>query len=173
MDNHFLLTDDHLWDFADGLLSAEENLRVEAYLRQHPEWQAKLDALLAEKRAWTTLPLESPNAGFADRVMAAWTTEQLQTRTKTSPGKSDWIVFAVAGAFGLLILLPVIALVVTAAGSPGLPTNDIQLPDTDLIGQTLSQPGLQLAAFLGLAFGLLMLVDKYLHQRRMLHQLAA
>lgn len=49
MNNNFLLTDEHLWDYADGFLSAEENLRVEAYLHQHPEWQEHLDALYGRK----------------------------------------------------------------------------------------------------------------------------
>lgn len=170
MNNNFLLTEEHLWDYADGFLSTTENTLVEAYLQQHPEWQERLDALLAEKRAFAALPLESPQAGFADRVMAAWAAEQVQGHAKTAP-KRDWIVYAVTGAFGLLILAPVIAIIATSLNSAPVKMPDLQLPDANAIGQVLNSSAVQFAGLLGLAFALLMLVDKFLRQRRMLHQL--
>ncbi len=170
MNNNFLLTNEHLWDYADGFLSAEENLRVEAYLHQHPEWQERLDALLAEKRAFSSLPLESPQAGFADRVMAAWAAEQVQAHAKSAP-KRDWIVYAVTGIFGLLILAPLIVVIATSTSATSLQLPDVQLPNANAIGQALNSSAVQFAGLLGLAFALLLLVDKFLHQRRMLHQL--
>ena len=173
MNNNFLLNDERLWDYADGLLYTEEKSVVDAYLRQHPEWQARLDALLAEKRAWADLPLEQTEAGFADRVMAAWASEQMQAKAQTAPKKRDWIVYAVAGAFSLLILLPLLTIVFAGLSSAALPVNELQLPDTGQIEQLFSQSAVQFAALMGAAIGLLMLLDKYLHQRQAIQHLAA
>ncbi len=171
MNNNSILNDERLWDYADGLLSGEEKTLVEAYIRQHPEWQERLDALLAEKRAWADLPLEQPDRGFADRVMAAWAAEQVQERAQAAPKKRDWIVYAVAGAFGLLILVPLMTIVLSGLSSAALPVNEIQLPDVSQITQLFSQSAVQFASLMGAAIGLLMLLDKYLHQRQAIQQL--
>ena len=76
MENKFLLTDEMLWDYADGFLSPAEKGQVEDYLRGNPEWKARLDMIQAEKRELFSMTLEAPNPGFADRVMAAWAAEQ-------------------------------------------------------------------------------------------------
>ena len=79
MENNFLLTEDMLWDYADGFLPQEEKMQVDAYLRRHPEHQSMLDTILAEKKAFAALPMDRPKPGFTDRVMAAWVAEHPQS----------------------------------------------------------------------------------------------
>lgn len=173
MKNNFLLTDELLWDYADGLLPTEEKQRVDAYLRQHPEWQTRLDALLDEKRALAALPLESPRPGFAESVMAAWAVEQAQVRTAVALRKKDWIVYAIAGAFGLLILTPVVVLIAASLQSApvALPDLGLSLPSAETVGQALNSLTARYAVLLGAGLTLLIFIEKYIHQRRALSQL--
>lgn len=171
MDHNLLLTDEILWDYADGFLSPAEQEQVTTYLEGHPEWAQRLQAILDEKRELFSLPLESPNPGFADRVMAAWAAEQVHVKA-TQKG-NDWIIRLIAAIFGLFILTPVIVMVVGAlqlspADAPAytLPT----LPDVDW-SAWLNSPLLQYALLLTLAFAGLRFLDKYLQHRRLAHQL--
>lgn len=169
MNNNFMLTDDLLWDYADGLLSAADKNLADAYLRLHPEWQERLDALLAEKRAFASLPLEKPDAGFADRVLAAWASEQVTTRVVRQ--EKDWIVYAVAAAFALLVLTPIIVLLATALPALTLQMPELQLPSADQLGQLLAQPAVYYGALVVVAVTFLMFLEKYFHQRRILADL--
>lgn len=167
MENNFLLTDDMLWDYADGFLETKEKARVDAYLRQHPEQRERLDAILAEKRTFATLPLEKPKAGFADRVMAAWAAEQAHARA-TKPGK-DWIIYIISAVLGLFI---VSAMVVTGMQqTPAqLPIEMPEVPTFDwgaLFGNRVLQYGL----YFSLALLALKFVEKYLEQRRVVDML--
>ncbi len=176
MDNNFMLTDDMLWDYADGFLQGEEKLRVDAYLSQHPEHQARLNAIRAEKRAFSALPLEKPGAGFAQQVMAAWATEQV-TEKATLPTKakgSDWILWSIAIAFGLMMAVPFL---LAPAASPEsfsfkIPEEyvpQVQTPSFDWAG-FFNSAMLRNALLLTLAFMSLKLLDKYLQVRG--HRLA-
>lgn len=171
MKDTLLLTDDMLWDYADGFLSTAEKYRVEEYLRLHPEAQARLDIILAEKRELFSLPLESPDPGFADRVMAAWATEQVHVRAKVK-GK-DWIIRLFVAVFGLFLLAPVVVMVLAALQLSPEQVPAITIPEMPAIDWSLwannafLQYGLLLTAVLmGLRF-----LDKYLQHRRMAHDL--
>ena len=167
MENNFLLTDDLMWDYADGFLETKEKARVDAYLRQHPEQRERLDAILAEKRAFAALPLEKPKPGFADRVMAAWAAERAYARA-TAPRK-DWMVYIISAVFGLFI---VSAMVV--AGMQETPAQLLvelpKVPDYDW-SELFSNPILQYGLYFGLTLLSLKLVEQYLHQRQMLDKL--
>ena len=171
MENKLLLTDDMLWDYADGFLDAAEKQRVENYLRLNPEGQARLETILAEKRELFSLPLESPDPGFADRVMAAWAAEQVHVRAKAK-GK-DWIIWLIAGVFGLFLLTPVVVMVVAALQLSPEQVPSIAIPEMPAVdwsfwaNNSFLQYGLLLTAvLLGLRF-----LDKYLQHRRLAHDL--
>ena len=95
--NNFLLNDALLWDYADGLLDPTAKQQVDAYLKQHPEWKARLEMVLAEKKAlFGAHALEKPFPGFSDHVMAAWTTGQVEAFAASAKAKGrDWIVYGV------------------------------------------------------------------------------
>lgn len=170
MENNFMLTDDLLWDYADGFLTADEKTRVEVYLRQHPEWQERLDVIMAEKRAFHALPLEKPKPGFSDRVMAAWAAETHANFVATSKGK-DWIVYLISAVLGLFICAAVVV-----AGMQSAPAQlPVELPEVPAYnwGKVFDNQILQFGLFFVLALITLKFVEKYLEQRKMLEKLNA
>lgn len=172
MENNFLLNDELLWDYADGFLPGAEKIRVEAYLAQHPEWLARLQRIQDEKRELGSIPLEAPNPGFADRVMAAWVAEQVTSKAKAKG--NDWIIRLIAAVFGLFILTPVVVMVVGAVQLAPEETPAIQLPqipETDWSAWA-GNPALQYALLLILVFAALRFLDKYLQHRRLTHQIS-
>jgi anti-sigma factor RsiW len=170
MENNFMLNDDLLWDYADGFLSADEKVRVEAFLFQHPEWQERLDTILAEKRAFHALPLEKPRPGFSDRVMAAWATETHAAYSASAKGK-DWIIYLISTVLGLFICAAFVV-----AGMQAAPTNlPVEMPKVPEVNWNLitGNAALQFGLYMILALCSLKFLERYLHQRRALEQLKA
>jgi anti-sigma factor RsiW len=173
MENNFLLTDDMLWDYADGFLEGDEKLRVDAYLRQHPEQQARLEAIVSEKRAFSGLTLEKPNAGFAQQVMAAWAADQAPAK-ELLPLKAkgrDWILWAIAAAFALMIavpflMTPAVAPAEIAFNIPEEYMPQFQAPTFDWAG-FFSSAWLRNTVLLTMAFMGLKILDKYLQVRNL------
>lgn len=165
-----MITNEMLWDYADGFLSEAEKLQVEAHLQQHLEYRVQLESILAEKRAFAAMPLEKPRAGFADGVMAAWAAEQART-VATKPAKPrDWILWVMGGVMGALLLG---ALVLGIGMAPAVPAVTIpdqytpQIPAVDwaaILGSSVLRYGLVLM----LAVLMLQILDKYLQQRNRL-----
>ncbi|MBL7776556.1 MAG: hypothetical protein JNK89_11175 [Saprospiraceae bacterium] len=166
------MTDERLWDYADGLLDQPEKTRVEAYLRQHPEWQLRLNAILEEKQELTTMPLEAPDAGFANRVLVAWAVEQ--GRSPASAKGTDWIIRSIILAFLLFVLSPMVVLVVSAAQLPAADQPLVRLPEAPAIDWSAlaSSPVLLYGLLLLAGFWLLRLLDKVLQQKVLAPKLA-
>ncbi len=108
MENNFLLNDELLWDYADGLLDPVQQQQVTMYLEQDKTLKARLNAIVLEQQRLGALPLEKPQAGFADRVMAAWALEQRVQ--KAMPAAPDWILRLIPVVFAILILMPLLGL---------------------------------------------------------------
>lgn len=171
MENNFLLTDDLLWDYTDGFLSPPQQQQVEVYLQSHPEWAERLNHILAEKQDLFSLTLETPNAGFADTVMAAWAAEHVGAKAKAKGG--DWIIRLIAVVFGLFILVPVVVMVFAALEvSPDqLPSFELPaLPAVDWAAWATNS-FLQYGLLLTLAFAGLRFLEKLLQHRQLAHQL--
>lgn len=168
-----MLTDNLLWDYADGFLSAEEKLRIDEYLRQHPEQKPRLEAVIAEKQAFASLSLEQPDAGFSKKIMAAWAAEQAQSAATAAakPKGRDWILWAIGSTIGLF-LFACIALILAsepAAFSLKVPAEyvpSVQLPTLDWAGYA-SGAILRNALLLVLGVMTLKILDKYLQVRRL------
>lgn len=160
------LNDDLLWDYADGLLSEEQRMQVDALLRLQPEAQLRLDAILAEMRALKALPLGKPDAGFADRVMAAWVGEQALGRVQKRG--NDWIVWSVSLVFSLVVLFTIFSMLYSliAYGSPELPetVSVPELPQYDLTG-VLTHPLFRYGSLLLMSVLFLRLLDKFLYRK--------
>jgi hypothetical protein len=171
MDNNFLLSEDMLWDYADGFLDQADKMQVDAYLQLHPEHQSRLDTIVAEKRAFSALPLDRPKSGFADRVMAAWVAEQSgQASLATDKGK-DWIIYCIAAAMGFFILLPIILMAISA---PAMSTDIIPaeyIPEVPAIpwGKIFTSPVMRIGLPLTLLFFCFRFLDQYLQQKKMSH----
>jgi hypothetical protein len=168
MENNFLLTDDLLWGYADSFLTAEEKVQVDAYLRQHPEQQERLDAIMAEKRAFHALPLEKPKPGFSDRVMAAWAAETHAEYAAKAKGK-DWIIYLISAVLGVFICGAFVVAGMQAAPAQ-LPVELPKVPTYDWY-QVLGNKMLQFGLYFVLTLLTLKFVEKYLEQRRMVERL--
>ncbi|MFN0214736.1 MAG: hypothetical protein ACKVT2_10810 [Saprospiraceae bacterium] len=169
MENNFMLTDDMLWDYADGFLLGEEKNRVDAYLRLHPEHQARLDAIFSEKRVFSTMNLEKPNADFAQKVMLAWAAEQSPEIKSAKANGRDWILWGMALSFGLLVGLSFLIAPAAAPTEFTWPEQympQVQVPSFDWRG-ILESPILWNALLLTVAFMGLKLLDKYLQVRNL------
>ncbi|MCC6413728.1 MAG: hypothetical protein IT270_18920 [Saprospiraceae bacterium] len=163
MNNNFQITEDLLWDYADGFLSSEEKHQVEAFLGQHPEWQQRLQAIRGEQQALFNVPMEKPRADFADRVMASWATEMVHNHAKNKAKGRDWIIIAIAAVFGLFILTPIVVMVVAALQSSA-PEVSNQITSVDW-GTLATTPVVQYASYLGLTFLTLRFAEKWFTQR--------
>ena len=172
MENNKINTD-QLWDYADGFLESEEKRLVEAYLRQNPEAQAQLNAILAEKRNFSKLDLEKPKSDFAQQVMAAWTAEQATAKkTIAAPEKGrDWVLWGIYIVFGAMVAALFAVSIHAAPGTGGfqLPEEylpQVQMPSFDwagLFGSAMMRNTLLITiAFMGLK-----LLDKYLQVRKL------
>lgn len=163
--NGFLVNEDMLWDYADGLLSAAERAQVDAYMAQHPEQQLRLQSVLADRKALMQLPLDSPRAGFADKVMAAWVSEQVHERAVTTADKKVLLFPLVLGSMLVGALIAVLTVVFSSAMPAAAPL-DVQqnLPEIspDAIMQVLLNPVTKTVLFAGFCLAFLGLLDGYL-----------
>ena len=171
MENTFKMTDEMLWDYADGFLSTAEKGQVEDYLRGNPEWKARLDMIQAEKRELFSMTLEAPNPGFADRVMASWTAEQVHVRAEEK-GK-DWIIRLIAAVFGLFLITPVVVMVAGALQLSPEQLPAIAIPELPVVDWALwaNNSFLQYGLLLTAVFVLLRFLDKFLQHRRLANEL--
>ncbi|HAD13360.1 MAG TPA: hypothetical protein DCF33_13095 [Saprospirales bacterium] len=171
MNHHFILTDEILWDYADGFLSPEEKKQVEARLKEHPDSQARLDHILMEKRSFATFPLEKPESGFTQQVMHAWTMEQKPVKNASKVKHKDWIFWGAAGILLMLLFTPFLLAPDAPATEPvRIPEKfvpQITVPSYDWTG-LLNSNLTQFLLLITLALLGLKLLDKYL-QVRYLH----
>ncbi|MBK8556120.1 MAG: hypothetical protein IPL65_10310 [Lewinellaceae bacterium] len=175
MNQPFLLTDDLLWDYIDGFLDAPEQLRVEAYLSEHPAWQAKLAAIKAEQQQLMAAPLEKPDTLFADKVLRAWASEQVgEHALQSAPAQRDWIIRAFAIVMGVLLTAPLLLFVMSAVKAKPSNLPPISIPSVDMgpMLDWISLPAVQLGMVSLLALGFLQLLDRYLHAKLLLRQQA-
>jgi anti-sigma factor RsiW len=173
MEKNFKLTNEILWDYADGFLNEEDKLRVDAYLRQNPAKQTQLDGILSEKCSFSTLPLEKPNAGFTQQVMSAWTAEQTDKKAPVNVKaiERDWVLWGIAAAFGLIIVLPFLLSPSAAPSTITLHIQEqympqVQVPTFDWAG-FMNGASLRNFLLLTLTFMGLKLLDKYLQVRNL------
>ncbi|MBL7809626.1 MAG: hypothetical protein JNN28_17530 [Saprospiraceae bacterium] len=170
MDHNFKLTDEILWDYADGFLPAEERIQVESWLRQHPESQVRLDHILVEKRAFASAPMEKPDSGFAQQVMNAWAQEHAPVKSTVAKKTLDWIFWAAGSILIFMVFVPFLL----APDAPA--TKPMQIPEKFV--PQISVPAYDWAGLLNshmtyflilaiLAFLSLKLLDKYLQVRKL------
>lgn len=62
-------TEDRLWDYIDGLSTAEERLAIEQLLHSNATIRLKYEELMALHDQLTKMELDEPGMGFKNRVM--------------------------------------------------------------------------------------------------------
>lgn len=165
--NHFLVTDELLWDYADGLLSQEEKQQLDMYLVQHPEHLVRLSYIQKEKMTLHTFGPESPRAGFADKVMATWVSEQMHQSATLA--QKDRKVFLFPLTLGILLVTAltytlVIAIKGISVGHFSIPKDQLPTIPTlslSIITNFLTNTTVQMAIFTGFTLLLLVFAERF------------
>lgn len=164
-DQPFILSDDLLWDYTDGLLADAEHKQLEAYLAEHPDWMARLQAVEADRRLLQSIPLETPPQGFATAVMGAW--NGLSTPPVESP---DWVIRGIGVLFGLFILLPLGLMIFSGLRIKNSSFSVPNMPNVDWLA-LFSHPVLQYGLYFGFTLLALRLLSAVLAQYRVMHKM--
>ena len=163
------ITEEIIWDYADGFLAPREYRELEDQLKLQPEWQARLELILAEKRAFKASTLENPGEGFASQVMTAWATEQVALSKKPVVAKPDWVLRGIAGVISA-VMIWVFVLMLGAAPETGLfniaESYMPELPSIDW-GSITDSIFIRYSMILLLAWLTLQILDKYLQQQNL------
>ncbi len=166
--NGFLINDDILWDYADGLLTSAERAQVDAYIAQNPVYQARLNQIVADRQALIHIPLDSPRAGFADKVMAAWVSEQVHKKAVAPADKRVLVFPLLLGGMLMAALVAVVAMVISSAATSTTtltPASDLPQINPDILVHITTHPVTQIAVLGGFSLAFLGLLDRYLRLR--------
>ncbi|MCB9344415.1 MAG: hypothetical protein R3A50_08315 [Saprospiraceae bacterium] len=171
MKNNFLLTDEMLWDYADGFLDDQSKLQVDQYLQQHPEHEKRLKSILAEKQLFASIPAEKPRKGFADSVMSAWVAEQATMKASSPVKTRDWVVSVLMGAMCLLLLglfglMFILAPDLEPTAMPSIEDYASKMPVIDW-GLLFESPVLRYGMMFAFALLAIKTLEKYLLQRKL------
>lgn len=165
-----MLTDELLWDYADGFLSGDAKTQVENLLKTQPDAQQRLEQIMKEKRAFSGLTLEKPDSDFAKKVMGAWAAEQAPAKRASKAGHKDWIFW---GASGILVALMFVPFLLAPDAPPAEPVRipekfipQVSVPTYDWAG-LLNSSSLQFLLMATLALLSLKLLDKYLQVKHL------
>ncbi len=102
------ITNDILWDFADGLLPNAQQKEIAQALLDNPTLQQQLDVIIKQKALFSTTELEQPKLDFATTLLEKWVLEQpLQTAPTVAHSTQ---ISLLKGLFVSFILLSIILL---------------------------------------------------------------
>ena len=91
-----------LWEYIDGLTTAEERTVIETLVRENAEWKAKYQELLEVHQSLNLVELEQPSLRFTKNVM-----EEI-SRLQITPAAKQYInskiVWGIAGFFITVII---------------------------------------------------------------------
>src|SRR2546428_14157905 len=115
------VTEEQLWDYADGLLSAHEAKEVEALIASDQSLQRKLEEIRAISKSLAAMDLQSPSADFTSKVISAWKTELASPRPSTlKTFVNKKIIYGIVGLFVERILALLVYALATTAGEPAM-----------------------------------------------------
>lgn len=83
------ITNDILWDFADGLLPTTQQKEVELLLANNPALQQQLNVILQKKALLSYNELEQPSVDFASNLLGKWALIQQTQHLETIPVSSN------------------------------------------------------------------------------------
>ena len=75
------ITNEQLWDLADGLFSDAQRIEMEEKIKQNSELKRRFDTILAEKRLFSISLMEKPKSDFAAQLLQNWQEEQTSVST--------------------------------------------------------------------------------------------
>ncbi len=98
--------EERLWDYIDGLASAEERTMIDDLLRQNAEWQQAYQELREVQLLLREVDLEKPSLRFSKNVMEEISLQQI------APATRNYINKKVVGGIGLFLVLIILGFLV-------------------------------------------------------------
>ncbi|UKJ08109.1 anti-sigma factor family protein [Solitalea lacus] len=168
------ITEEQLWDLADGLIQEPQAGELMRYIEEHPVLKKKLDEIKALNASLASIPLEAPSANFTAKVMAQWRTETSPSALKTLVNRK--IIYGIAAVFGVLI----ISLLIYTIGSTTPEPSAQYMAKSEQVQEVVNS---QIDSFLGNktfwfsflmidAVLLLVFIDKWISGKRLKNELA-
>lgn len=157
--------EERLWDWIDGLCSAEEAIAVQRLVDTLPEWKEKHQELLAIHQSLKTdVELMQPSLRFTKNVMEQIAAISIKTTTRSY--LNNKIVYGIGGLFVAMlsaVILYAIAVVDWAAGGSSFKMPSSQI-DTINWGGLLHGPAGTAAVIVISMLGMVLL-DQYLRPK--------
>ena len=161
--------EERLWEYMDGVCSAEDRLFIEQLIATNPEWKTKYQELLELQDLMSHhLELEEPSMRFTQNIMEAISKHQIAPAAKSYINKR--IIWGIAGFFIVSIIGFLIAGLLQVNWSTGgtdsslINLNKINVDKIDLskfFNNTYTSIFMMINVVLGL-----MLLDMFLHSRK-------
>ena len=152
-----------LWEYIDGVLTAEESSAIEKLLQENVEWQRKYRQLLDVHQLLNATELDEPSMRFSRNVMEEIAKVHIAPATKTYINKK-----VVSGLAWFFVTMIVGFLVYgfgqinwSDAGTTNLPTQITEFDWSKIFNNTYVNVFMGINVVLGLA-----LLDRYLANKK-------
>ena len=156
-------SDQRLWDYIDGLSSAEEKTSIEQLLESNAEWKSKYYELLEVQQLIQSSELEAPSLRFTKNVMEKIAKLNIAPATKNYINK--WIIWGIAAFFITLIVGFMVYGIGqvdwTVQGDSKLPVDFSKVDYSKIFSNTLVNVFMMINVILGL-----FLLDRFLANKR-------
>lgn len=157
-----------LWEYIDGICSAEDRLFIDELIATNKEWKAKYQELLELQNLLTNqLELDAPSMRFTQNIMEAITKHHIAPAAKAYINKR--VVWGIAGFFICTIVGLLIAGLAQmnwslASGSGSLPIDFGKLNNVNFSG-VFNSTYISMFMMVNVILGLVLL-DMYLGRRK-------
>ena len=153
-----------LWDYVDGISSAEERTRIEALIENNIEWKSKFQELLQMHHLLHSTELEHPSMRFTQNVM-----EEIG-RNHVAPATSTYLNMNVIYGIGGFMLVMILGLLVYGIAeidwSAATPVQDMPVDFSKVAWSKLWNNAYTNIFMMINVVLALMLVDKYLTRKK-------
>lgn len=163
------ITEDQLWDYAEGRLPAPEKPAVEQWLAGDPGRRRQLEDIRLISGALSGGEAEQPSLRFAARVMEAWDTEQALRTAPLKTHTDKRVVYAVGGL--LVLTLAFFLGTLFTSSHPGLLRPEEQVNRITRMLETIFRPALAQYFTGAVALLLLLMGERYMHYRRFIRNI--
>lgn len=161
--------EERLWDYIDGLSSAEEKTVIEKLLESNAAWRAKYGELLEVHQLMKSSELEEPSMRFTKNVMEDISKLQIAPATKTYINKN------IIRGISIFSLTLIIGFLVygfgqadwTSKGDKGVPGVNFDISKID-VSKFFNNTFMNIFMMINIVLGLF-LFDRYLTSKRKKH----
>ncbi|MCO4292989.1 hypothetical protein NF867_08955 [Solitalea sp. MAHUQ-68] len=160
------ITEEKLWDLADGLISEPEAGELIRSISLDPKLKQKFEEIKAIKISLASMELEVPSSSFTANVMAKWRAEIAPQQSALKTLVNRKIIYGVAAIFIVSIIGLLFLVIGNAPAEPSAQylaaSNQVQNVVNSQVDSLISNRNLWFAFLIVDAVLLLVFVDKLL-----------